>query len=56
MKAVQEILGHANFSTTVNVYAHVLPAMKKEAANQMDALLGPVASRLASNANHNKPQ
>ncbi len=47
MKTVQEILGHSNFSTTANVYAHVLPAMKQEAAAQMDALLAPVAPSLA---------
>ena len=25
MKVVQELLGHSNFSTTANVYSHVLP-------------------------------
>ncbi len=48
MKAVQEILGHASFSTTANVYAHVLPAMQREAAARMDAVFAPVASTVAS--------
>ena len=48
MKAVQEILGHASFNTTANVYAHVLPSMKREAAEKMDEIFAPVASTLAS--------
>jgi integrase len=55
MKVVQEILGHSNFSTTANVYAHVLPAMQKEAAAKMDELFAPVASRLASNQAGTRP-
>jgi integrase len=48
MKAVQEILGHSSFNTTANVYAHVLPSMKREAADRMDEVFAPVASSLAS--------
>ena len=47
MKAVQEILGHSSFNTTANVYAHVLPAMKREAADKMDEVFAPVVSSLA---------
>jgi integrase len=36
MKVVQELLGHSNFSTTANIYAHVLPSMQQEAMNKMD--------------------
>lgn len=38
MKVVQELLGHSNFSTTANVYSHVLPSMQQEAMDKMDAL------------------
>jgi integrase len=56
MKAVQEILGHSNFSTTANVYAHVLPSMKREAADRMDEVFAPVASSLASSSETTKKQ
>jgi len=38
MKVVQELLGHSSFSTTANVYSHVLPTMQQEAMEKMDAL------------------
>src|SRR5947209_18911874 len=38
MKVVQELLGHSSFSTTANVYSHVLPSMQQEAMDKMDAL------------------
>jgi integrase len=56
MKAVQEILGHSSFNTTANVYAHVLPSMKREAADRMDDVFAPVASSLASNSKANREQ
>jgi site-specific recombinase XerD len=31
-KVVQEILGHANISTTLGIYGHVLPSMQRDAA------------------------
>jgi integrase len=39
-KVVQEILGHSNFSTTMNRYSHVLPTMQKEAMDKMDDMFG----------------
>jgi integrase len=39
MKVVQEVLGHASYSTTANIYAHVLPQLKRQAAARMDAAL-----------------
>jgi len=36
MKVVQELLGHSNFSTTANVYSHVLLSMQQEAMNKLD--------------------
>ena len=38
-KIVQERLGHADISLTLNTYSHVLPSMQKEAAEKMDELL-----------------
>ena len=40
VKYVQEILGHADISLTLNVYSHVLPDMGGAAAGAMDAVLG----------------
>jgi integrase len=37
-KVVQEILGHSNFSTTMDIYSHVLPSMQQEAMGKMDDL------------------
>ncbi len=39
VKVVSERLGHANVSTTLNIYAHVLPDMQDAAALHVDALL-----------------
>ena len=35
-KIVQELLGHANISVTLDIYSHVLPDMQEEAAAAMD--------------------
>jgi integrase len=39
-KFVQELLGHADISLTLNVYSHVLPDMGDAAAGAMDEALG----------------
>jgi len=39
-KFVQELLGHADISLTLNTYSHVLPDMEDAAAAAMDAALG----------------
>lgn len=39
IKTVQENLGHATASFTMQVYAHVSDRMKKESANKMDAYI-----------------
>ena len=41
-KIVQERLGHADISMTLNTYSHVLPVMQDEAAEKMDELLVPI--------------
>lgn len=38
-KIAQERLGHANISTTLDLYSHVLPGMQADAANRVDAAL-----------------
>ena len=40
IKVVSERLGHATIAMTLDVYAHVLPAMDREAAERFGALLG----------------
>lgn len=39
-KVVQERLGHATISITLDVYSHAIPAMQEEAAAQVAALVG----------------
>ena len=40
MRAVMELLGHSSISTTADIYSHVMPAMMREVADKMDAILG----------------
>ena len=36
-----ETLGHSQISLTMNTYSHVLPALQREAAEKMEAVLAP---------------
>ena len=38
-RVVQEILGHAHVSTPLGIYSHVIPSLKRDAADRMNALL-----------------
>ena len=38
-KVIQTRLGHSDISTTMNIYAHCLPSMNKDAGTKIDALL-----------------
>ena len=38
-RVIMETLGHSNISVTMNMYAHVMPALKREAADAMDRSL-----------------
>ena len=39
-RVVMEILGHSQISLTMDTYSHVIPALTREAASHMDAILG----------------
>jgi integrase len=39
-RVVMELLGHSQISLTMNLYSHVIPALRKEAAERMDVALG----------------
>jgi integrase len=41
-KVVQERLGHADITLTLNTYSHVLPSMQEDAATKFDELLTPI--------------
>jgi integrase len=38
-KVVQEHLGHASYAITADIYSHVAPEQKREAADRLDAAL-----------------
>ena len=39
---IQEIIGHASFSKTVDIYGHLMPGAKRDAARKMDDFFGSV--------------
>ena len=47
---VSELLAHSNVSFTMQTYAHVLVKTKREVATQMDIILSPVATSVATGA------
>ena len=54
-RVAMEILGHAQISTTMNIYTHIAPELQKEATEKVAGALWPeigngLASTLASNA------
>jgi len=40
-KIVQELLGHSQISTTLDIYSHVLPSLQQEAMGKLDKLFRP---------------
>ena len=45
IKTVQNNLGHATASFTLDVYGHVTPQMKKESADRMERFIKAVSGR-----------
>ncbi len=37
-----DLVGHSQISTTLDVYTHVMPSLRQDAADRIDALLGGV--------------
>jgi integrase len=57
-RVVMELLGHSQIAVTMNLYSHVVPSLRKEAAEQMDAALKPtepVATPVAMSVANNPP-
>ena len=46
LKAIAEIVGHSDIRLTRNVYQHVFQPAKREAADQMNALLEDAVARV----------
>lgn len=44
-RVVMEILGHSQISVTMDIYAHVMPAAERQAADLVDTALAVVASK-----------
>ncbi len=42
-RVVMELLGHAQMRTTMDIYSHVMPALAREAADRMAAVLFPTS-------------
>ena len=42
MKVVQERLGHASILTTMDLYAHIMPSMREEAAQKLGEALAAI--------------
>lgn len=40
LRVIQESLGHSSIATTAGVYAHVLPALQRDAAAKLDEVIG----------------
>ena len=38
-RVAMEILGHSQISLTLGTYSHVVPALQREAADRMEAVL-----------------
>lgn len=43
LRVIRQLLGHSSIALTANTYSHVMPAMMREAAEKMDAVLAGVS-------------
>lgn len=53
-RVVMELLGHSQIAVTMNLYSHVVPELRKEAADRMDAIFRP-SERVATNPGERLP-
>ena len=44
-RVVMETLGHSQIGVTLDTYSHVLPALQRDAADEMDKALGRASAR-----------
>jgi integrase len=54
-RLVMELLGHSQIAVTMNTYSHVIPALRKEAADKMEEILRPMAMVEATVGAQTKP-
>jgi integrase len=47
-RVVMETLGHSQISLTLNTYSHIIPALGRAAAEEMNAVLGPRSADVAT--------
>ena len=52
LREIMEQLGHSQIALTANTYTHILPAMRRNVATQMDAALSTQKSRRGQNRGH----
>ncbi len=48
VKTVQDLLGHQDAQTTLNIYTHTLPETKKASADKQNALFDMMSKNLAT--------
>ena len=53
---MEMILGHSQIAVTMNIYSHVIPAIQRGAANQIDAILTPPTPVATPVATLGKPE
>ena len=49
-RVIMELLGHSQFSPTMNTYAHIMPQLRREAADRMDQFLAGLPCSRSSKA------
>jgi integrase len=54
-RVVMELLGHSQMRRTMDIYSHVMPALAREAADRMSALLPGVVAPTATTDESGRP-
>jgi integrase len=55
MKTAQALLGHSDLETTLNIYAHGLPASQRRAVNRVSEVMFPSVLELGEKQESEKP-